>query len=223
MFDDDIKNQRAIIKAATQPGPFAKGPRYNLCRGEAEYRPDGSLCDVLTEEEGAPLYEAVPIADAEFVIAASVLWPAALDEIEQLRHRLGERTFEAGIQALPVPMLLWCPECGERHVDVDFATRVHHTHSCQSCGLTWRPAVVPTVGVQFLPGFKDEAPDGERELLALGVTNADVLANRRNGCVAPGCGMSHHCGLADLAVESGWVKLGDGWLCREHAAEVRHG
>lgn len=56
----------------------------------------------------------------------------------------------------PVPMLLWCPKCGERHIDVgEFATKVHHTHACQNCGLCWRPAVVPTCGVQFLPGFKN--------------------------------------------------------------------
>lgn len=58
----------------------------------------------------------------------------------------------------PVPARLQCPECGELHIDEgDFATRVHHTHSCQNCGLTWRPAVVPTVGVRFLPGFKNDA------------------------------------------------------------------
>ncbi len=58
--------------------------------------------------------------------------------------------------AAPIPMRLTCPECGELHVDVgEFATKVHHTHSCQACGLTWRPAVVATVGVQFLPGFKN--------------------------------------------------------------------
>jgi len=57
----------------------------------------------------------------------------------------------------PIPMLLWCPECKARHVDAGaFKTKVHHTHSCQACGHTWRPAVVPTVGVQFLPGFRDE-------------------------------------------------------------------
>ena len=28
----------------------------------------------------------------------------------------------------PIPMLLWCPECGERHVDRgEFATKPHHT------------------------------------------------------------------------------------------------
>jgi len=57
---------------------------------------------------------------------------------------------------LPIPMLIWCPMCSARHIDVgEFATKHHHTHSCQKCGLTWRPAIVPTVGVAFLPGFKD--------------------------------------------------------------------
>lgn len=60
----------------------------------------------------------------------------------------------------PIPMLLWCPApgCSARHVDKgEFATKLHHTHACQSCGMVWRPAIAPTVGVQFLPGFKDEA------------------------------------------------------------------
>jgi predicted RNA-binding Zn-ribbon protein involved in translation (DUF1610 family) len=58
----------------------------------------------------------------------------------------------------PVPMLLWCPQCGERHIDKgEFAdTKHHHTHACQSCGMVWRPTIGATVGVQFLPGFKDE-------------------------------------------------------------------
>ncbi|HEY5553039.1 MAG TPA: hypothetical protein VIK52_14195 [Opitutaceae bacterium] len=58
----------------------------------------------------------------------------------------------------PIPMCLWCPGCHERHVDAgEFATKPHHTHACQRCGMVWRPAVVPTVGVQFLPGFSDAA------------------------------------------------------------------
>ena len=55
-----------------------------------------------------------------------------------------------------IPMLLWCPSCGERHVDTGaFVDKPHHTHACQKCGMVWRPAVQCTVGVQFLPGFKD--------------------------------------------------------------------
>lgn len=58
--------------------------------------------------------------------------------------------------SVPIPMILHCPECGNRHVDKGlFATKSHHTHACQECGLVWRPALVPTVGVRFLPGFKD--------------------------------------------------------------------
>jgi len=56
----------------------------------------------------------------------------------------------------PVPIILFCPSCNARHIDEGtFATKPHHTHSCQYCGFTWRPAVAPTVGVRFLPGFKD--------------------------------------------------------------------
>lgn len=60
-------------------------------------------------------------------------------------------------EGAPIPMLLWCPACHARHVDSgEHATKPHHTHACQSCGLAWRPAVVATVGVQFLPGFKND-------------------------------------------------------------------
>jgi len=66
-------------------------------------------------------------------------------------------TMHVNKEPISIPMLLWCPECGKRHIDEgEFATKIHHTHSCQYCGLTWRPAVVPTCGVQFLPGFKSK-------------------------------------------------------------------
>lgn len=47
--------------------------------------------------------------------------------------------------------------CGVLHIDEgEFATKLHHTHACQSCGHVWRPAIECTVGVQFLPGFKNK-------------------------------------------------------------------
>ena len=58
-----------------------------------------------------------------------------------------------------IPMLIWCPWCSMRHIDRgEFATKPHHTHACQHCGNVWRPAIVPTCGVQFLPGFKNAPP-----------------------------------------------------------------
>lgn len=60
----------------------------------------------------------------------------------------------------PIPMRIPCPSCGKLHVDKGmYATRVHHTHACQFCGEVWRNAIVPTVGVQFLPGFLNEEKD----------------------------------------------------------------
>lgn len=56
----------------------------------------------------------------------------------------------------PVPMLLTCPSCGKRHVDeFEWAQKPHHTHACQHCGTVWRPANIDTVGVRFLPGFRN--------------------------------------------------------------------
>lgn len=59
------------------------------------------------------------------------------------------------VEVVPIAMRLPCPECGELHVDVKLVDHPHHTHACQFCGNVWRPAVVKTVGVQFLPGYKD--------------------------------------------------------------------
>ncbi len=60
----------------------------------------------------------------------------------------------------PIPMLIWCPECLARHVDKgEMAAKPHRTHACQECGHVWRPALIPTVGVQFLPGYKDKDED----------------------------------------------------------------
>lgn len=69
----------------------------------------------------------------------------------------------------PIPMRIPCPGvihvdgqprvCGALHIDEgEFATKPHHTHACQVCGHVWRPAVVATVGVRFLPGYKNEPP-----------------------------------------------------------------
>lgn len=77
----------------------------------------------------------------------------------------------------PIPMLLWCPACGRRHVDVgEFATRSHHAHACQHCGMVWRPAVVATVGVQFLPGFKDGQHTTERVMPKTGIVLTSEFA-----------------------------------------------
>lgn len=57
----------------------------------------------------------------------------------------------------PIPLLIWCPACHTRHIDEgEQARRVHRTHACQKCGHLFAVSVVPTVGVQFLPGCKND-------------------------------------------------------------------
>ncbi len=91
--------------------------------------------------------------------------PALCDRCLEARQKAGDafvghHQLSTEVSApLPIPMILYCPLCHFKHVDVgEFATRVHHTHACQGpgCGLVWRPALVPTVGVEYLPGFKND-------------------------------------------------------------------
>jgi hypothetical protein len=86
-----------------------------------------------------------------------------LNAVRDMRDKLRAATHAlesvSNVEAQPVPMLLWCPDCGQRHIDTGvFETKLHHTHACQHCGMVWRPAICNTKGVQFLPGFKNETP-----------------------------------------------------------------
>lgn len=61
-----------------------------------------------------------------------------------------------------IDMLLWCPECGGRHIDSnDPLVPPHRTHACQHCGMQWRPSNLRTRGVNFLPGARNDSSDHE--------------------------------------------------------------
>jgi len=59
---------------------------------------------------------------------------------------------EAG-EETPIDMVLFCPRCGEQHIDApdertpDWTNPPHKSHLCHACGCIWRPADVPTNGV----------------------------------------------------------------------------
>jgi predicted RNA-binding Zn-ribbon protein involved in translation (DUF1610 family) len=51
-----------------------------------------------------------------------------------------------------IPMILHCPNCGAQHIDAPepengWTNPPHRSHTCHRCGMIWRPADVPTVGV----------------------------------------------------------------------------
>jgi len=79
--------------------------------------------------------------------------PPDANEIAQLRDLMLQLRDTV---IAPIPMLIICPSCYQRHIDEgEFATRPHRVHACQSCGLLFQPALVPTVGVRFLPDCKN--------------------------------------------------------------------
>jgi hypothetical protein len=68
----------------------------------------------------------------------------------------------------PINMVLHCPACGAKHIDrpapcvsalcadgcalpgdcIGWTNPPHRSHLCEACGFIWRPADVPTNGVQ---------------------------------------------------------------------------
>lgn len=104
----------------------------------------------LAEQARAGLHAAAPPVS----VAEALPWAPLPEEAPPTAP---ENVFTSVPIGAPIPLFLTCPWCKERHIDRGaFATKPHHTHACQRCGLTWRPAIEPTVGVAFLPGFRDE-------------------------------------------------------------------
>ncbi|MBR8409787.1 hypothetical protein [Burkholderia cenocepacia] len=98
----------------------------------------------------------------------------------------------AAQQPEPIDMLLFCPKCGEQHVDapekpyladtghntsvnIAWTNPPHRSHLCHACGTIWRPADVPTNGVAFIQTRgKADTWDGKPEPRAE-VTDTDRL------------------------------------------------
>ena len=115
-----------------------------------------------------------PLSDklSQYDVLDKVIREALSHPMSTEDRRLGLEAVRSVVELLgldiavpPVPMILTCPTCNARHIDSGtFVTKPHHTHACQGCGMVWRPALVATIGVRFLPGFKNpplEMTDGD--------------------------------------------------------------
>lgn len=87
---------------------------------------------------------------------------AAKDEIAALQSERDR------LKAAPIDMLLFCPACGEQHIDApdertpDWTNPPHKSHLCHNpkCRHIWRPCDRPTNGVAAIvtAGEKDGSP-----------------------------------------------------------------
>lgn len=56
---------------------------------------------------------------------------------------------EVEMEVVPLSLEMYCPKCGEQHVDEgEWSTREHKTHQCQSCMHEWKPFLVPSFGIK---------------------------------------------------------------------------
>jgi hypothetical protein len=78
----------------------------------------------------------------------------------QRGHLDALKTARAELAAVAIPMLLFCPRCGAQHVDAPDKAKgwenpPHRSHLCDSCGIIWRPADVPTTGVAEIASLSE--------------------------------------------------------------------
>lgn len=78
----------------------------------------------------------------------------------------------------PVPMILFCPRCGTRHIDQadpanGWLNEPHRSHLCASCGTIWRPADIATVGVASIATRGRLDVDAPRQAGGLPFDHAD--------------------------------------------------
>lgn len=98
----------------------------------------------------------------------------------------------------PVDMVLYCPQCNAQHVDgptLTWTNPPHRSHLCAACGTIWRPADVPTNGVDEV---KTRGKDDTWPNINPVCTNCDTP-------VPPGC--------------NGLFKKGKGCALRTQTAE----
>lgn len=139
------------------------------CGNFAKRYPDHEATDLLQEAEGL-----IADMDSEIEELRTALHQADLDGYRTAFFEIGELlgmtaqpfspkevwetqmrpALQAAIAAQgPVPMVLHCPRCHLQHIDApdertpDWQNPPHRSHLCHGCGLIWRPADVPTIGV----------------------------------------------------------------------------
>lgn len=138
-----------------------------------------SMTAHITEEQAIRLRElALEIATAKAVSEVMRVTGHKAEHAEaEADFQDAVRAFDSALapqqpsQGAPIDMVLYCPKCGEQHIDEPewcdgevvhdkgWTNPPHRSHLCHGCGHIWRPADVPTNGVvAVLTQGKDDSP-----------------------------------------------------------------
>lgn len=99
---------------------------------ESSHSGDINVCEIFDDERVAGLHA----VNNGGIVHALYKWSAATPPT-----------------SAPIEMLLFCPRCEEQHIDApkgDWTNPPHATHTCQHCGLNWRPSNALTTGVKLI-------------------------------------------------------------------------
>ncbi len=109
-----------------------------------------------------------------------------------LAYHPGERDpgFESYLKGIlkregPLDMMLFCPNCTYQHIDAkkgEWRNPPHKSHLCEACGFIWRPADVPTNGVEKTQtkGEKDGQKEDSDLYVFTGEELIQLLSSVRN-------------------------------------------
>lgn len=138
-------------------------------------------------------------------------------EIHRLRRKIweaasmglgsewAEQAIGAASEPPPIPMILHCPRCHAKHIDAPqpekgWSNPPHRSHECQSCQFVWRPADVPTVGVDKI---ETRGQHDSRSQRCAGTISTDPPQD----CDWPFCGCDHHATkVLEALQECGWSR-----------------
>jgi hypothetical protein len=118
----------------------------------------------MTQPSTPPNPDAVAKARADFVEWFVKRYPAnsvmsnparQAPEIFRIVQVYLDRYAAPSSETKPLEMRLYCPNCKAQHIDQPqpekgWTNPPHRSHECQSCGCVWRPADVPTTGVETI-------------------------------------------------------------------------
>lgn len=105
----------------------------------------------MESSEQDPVPAARDLAEYEF---ATIEYDYKVHPDAARRIRLLFDQLERDVSRSPIPMILYCPNCGRQHVDAPdeakgWSNPPHRSHLCP-CGCVFRPADVCTVGVESI-------------------------------------------------------------------------
>jgi len=169
---------RTALDVARRRHGFLKSDGYKLTwpDGLESYRKSNYTFAEIPEHDPAIYAKYEELRDIVDRALKGEEWATSFPGHAELVSRVTDLRAKKIVTPAPVQMLLFCPMCHTKHIDEgEFATKPHHSHACQGwlverqplggtqqlrrCGHVWRPAIVPTVGVETLPGFlNDPAP-----------------------------------------------------------------